>query len=78
MFRLRWANTTTLMVGAKLTPDTAPHPVLTDLEAGDTAVFEVSDTGEIRLVARLAWQQWEELGKYYVAKQPRIKRPSKQ
>jgi len=77
VFRLRWVGTTTLMVGAKLTPDTAPHSVLTDLEPGDTAVFEVSDSGEIRLVARLTWQQWEEMGKYYLSKQPKSKRLAK-
>lgn len=77
IFRIRWANTTTLMVGGKPTTDTTPHPVLTDLQAGDTAVFDVADTGDIRLVARLTWRQWEEMGKYYLSKQPKNKRAAK-
>ena len=43
---------------------TAPHPIISELQAGDTAILFFSPTGELRLRARLDVRQWEELAKY--------------
>jgi hypothetical protein len=46
---------------------TAPHPVLSDLAEGESAVFRLSAVGEPILLARLNWRQWQEMGDYFVA-----------
>lgn len=63
-----WRGTNSLLSGFQLTPETAPHPVLAELAAGESAIFEVTPVGEVILLARLNWRQWEEMSEYMVAK----------
>ncbi len=63
-----WKGTNSVLSGFKLTPETAPHPVLAELGSGDSAVFEVKPSGEIILLARLNWRQWEEMTNYMISK----------
>jgi hypothetical protein len=72
-FRARIPNFLTINVGAKLTPTTAPHPVMTDLSPGESALFEVSQSGALILAAKLNWQQWDEMARYVSAKSPKTK-----
>lgn len=69
-FRASIPNTLTINMGAKLTPTTAPHPVMTDLAPGETALFEVLPTGELQLAAKLNWRQWAEMANYIAGKNP--------
>ncbi|MFM7460943.1 MAG: hypothetical protein ACKO15_08930, partial [Burkholderiales bacterium] len=42
----------------------ALHPVLSELEPGDTAIFSLSSSGDLLLRARLNIQQWLEMAQY--------------
>ena len=42
----------------------ALHPVLSELDPGDTAIFSLSTSGDLVLRARLNIQQWLEMAKY--------------
>jgi hypothetical protein len=59
-----WLGTNTLVVGHPLTLANAPHPVMADLNEGDSAIFKLGEDGELTLYAKLNWQQWQEMGNY--------------
>jgi hypothetical protein len=47
--------------------DIAPHPVIGDLQSGDSAIFRSNNLGEPELIARLTWSQWDEMSTYILA-----------
>jgi hypothetical protein len=57
-------NSVKILSGMRMTRSTAPNPILTELEEGESAVFSTDANGQPVLVARLAWYQWEEMAKY--------------
>jgi hypothetical protein len=63
-FLARWHGMTTLLFGDGLTEASAPHPIMANLSPGETAIFEPTSLGELQLIARLNWRQWEEMANY--------------
>jgi hypothetical protein len=59
------SGTVGLLSGSRMTSETTPHPVLTELNAGDTAIFELDEVAQPRLLARLNVEQWAEMAAYY-------------
>jgi hypothetical protein len=57
-----------LMVGARMAPEVAPHPVLADLDPGDAAIFIEDGSDTPKLIARLRPAQWKELADYAMTK----------
>jgi hypothetical protein len=64
-----------ILFGFPLPTSVAPHPILSDLAPGESAIFRSGQNIPPVLIARLNWRQWEEMGNYFVAK--RTKRSSK-
>ncbi len=46
----------------------APHPVISELAPGESAIFRNLPNEEVLLLAKLTWRQWQEMSNYYVAK----------
>lgn len=68
-FQTTIADSVKLLFGDTIPRDYAPHPVLSDLSEGESAVFRNSPDGELTLLARLNWKQWNEMASYYTAQQ---------
>lgn len=68
-FQTTIADSVKMLFGDTIPREDAPHPVLSELEEGESAIFRNSPTGELVLLARLNWRQWDEMASYYVAKQ---------
>jgi hypothetical protein len=66
-FQTVMVDSVKLLFGFPMPLSTAPHPVLSDLAEGESAVFRLSAVGEPILLARLNWRQWQEMGDYFVA-----------
>jgi hypothetical protein len=66
------------LFGHPLPLSVAPHPVVSDLAPGESAIFRSAINVEPVLLARLNWRQWEEMGNYFVAKRKKYaKKPTK-
>lgn len=61
-------NTVTILSGFQVPIAAAPHPVLADLQSGESAIFKNLPNGEIELLARLSWKQWKEMSDYITVK----------
>jgi hypothetical protein len=59
-----WTGTNTILSGHNMTPTTAPHPALSDMQPGDSAIFVFMPDGQISLLARLTPKQWVEMAQY--------------
>lgn len=66
-----------VLSGHKLTLETAPHPALTSLEAGDSALFTVNADESLNLLARLTWNHWKEMHDYILRQALRQKKAKK-
>jgi len=62
------ADSVKILSGVKLPLSASPHPVLADLAPAESAIFRSTPNGELTLLARLNWHQWEEMADYYVVK----------
>jgi hypothetical protein len=63
-FNVRRVALTTLIVGHEQTQTTTIHPILTDLKPGETAIFVVPKFEQFDFIAKLNWQQWNEMSNY--------------
>ena len=73
-FNIRWKDHTTLVVASQQPSSTTIHPVLTDLQPGEAAVFVVPREYQFDFVAKLNWRQWEEMTEYMVGKHAKVGR----
>jgi hypothetical protein len=64
LFQFGYQGRIGVRVGFALPASVAPHPVIAELQPGDSAIFRPHPSGEPELVARLSWQQWDEMSKY--------------
>ena len=76
-FNIRGKDHTTLVVASQQPSSTTIHPVLTDLQPGEAAVFVVPREYQFDFVAKLNWQQWTEMTHYIVAKNKADKKKRK-
>lgn len=65
------AGAVAVVSGSPLTLETAPYPVLADMQAGDSSLFVLGRGGEVRLLAKLTPTQWGELMNYARSKRGR-------
>ncbi len=65
---VRLPDSVKFVFGFPLPTSAAPHPVISDLAAGESAIFKGAREDEPLLVARLNWRQWEEMGNYFASK----------
>jgi len=63
-FTAGWKDSITILSGFQLPPLAAPHPVLSDLQNGESAIFRTLPGAQLELVARLNWRQWEQMAEY--------------
>jgi hypothetical protein len=54
-------------------PNVALHPVMADLQVGESAIFSAYPNGELRLRARLNISQWSEMAEYAKHKRKRAR-----
>jgi hypothetical protein len=59
------ADSVKFLFGSPFPVSAAPHPVMSDLSPGDSAIFRASPDSEVILLAKLNWRQWAEMGNYY-------------
>jgi hypothetical protein len=64
-------ETNTIVVGQKEKPEVAVHPILSQLEPGETAIFAPSPKEGLVLKARLTVGQWQEMARYATRKSPK-------
>ncbi|MCA3020743.1 MAG: hypothetical protein ING68_01085 [Rhodocyclaceae bacterium] len=62
------------LFGSPLPPSASPHPIISDLAPGESAIFRSAHNEEPVLLGRLNWQQWGEMGNYFIAKRERAKK----
>jgi hypothetical protein len=77
-FQTTIADSVKMLFGDTIPREYAPHPVLADLAEGESAIFRNNPDGELVLLARLNWRQWDEMASYYAAtqrKKPSLKQP---
>lgn len=73
-FKNGQADAIKLMIGAPLGSGIAPHPVLSLLGPGDTAVFADDGSDAPKLLARLTPKQWVEMAQYWERRQLRVRK----
>lgn len=66
-----------LISGWQMTPETTPHPVLTDLQPGETVIFDLDAQAMPRLIARLSTAQWAQMAAYDKTTQRKKRVPPK-
>ena len=64
-FNIRWQQHTTLLVASQQPSPITIHPVLTDLQPGEAAIFIVPEIYQFDFVAKLNTRQWEEMTRYF-------------
>jgi hypothetical protein len=73
-FKNGQADAVKLMVGAPLGISITPHPVLSLLGLGETAVFADEGSDAPKLLARLTPKQWAEMADYWERHHLRVKK----
>lgn len=68
-FQTTIADSVKLLFGDTIPREHSPHPVLADLQQGESAIFRNSPSGELVLLARLNWRQWHEMASYFAQTQ---------
>ena len=63
-----WEGRNAIFSGHRMTPETALHPVMTELMPGEAVIFKVNARSELDLMARLTSEQWAEMADYLGAK----------